>query len=124
MSAYRKEKLRKVIMVNVLTSYIATGVILAPRLKLQALFETAIDELLLSEDLIEYHYNCYLHIVFNTISADILSPIYFDKIIVYSVNKEKDMKSTNSLMLMYGGSLKSRNEDGGVIDKSVIEYQK
>jgi hypothetical protein len=62
-----------------------------------------------AEEMIEYHYSCYLQIIFNAISADILSPLYYDKIMVHSIQKDKDIKSTCSLMLMYGASLKSRN---------------
>jgi hypothetical protein len=46
--AYRKEKLRKVVMVTVLTSYMAGGVVLGSRVSLKGLFETAADELVTS----------------------------------------------------------------------------
>lgn len=45
LKAYRKENLRKVVMATVLSNYIAAGVIVGPRNRLQALFETAADEL-------------------------------------------------------------------------------
>lgn len=61
-----------------------------------------------------------MQIVFNAISADILAPIYFDKIMLHSLKKVKDMKYTCSLMLMYGASLKSRNEGGGIVEPQII----
>lgn len=121
--AYRKENLRKVIMATVLTNFMSTGVICGSRLKLQALFEEAIDGLMSAEEEIEYHYNCYVQIVFSAISADILAPIYFDKIMLHSLNKVKDMKYTCSLMLMYGASLKGRNEGGGIVEPRIINEQ-
>lgn len=80
MRAYNKERLRKVVMATVLTNYISSGVITAPRPLLQSLFNYTIDELIKSEENIEYHYHCYLQIVLNAISADILDPKYFDMI--------------------------------------------
>jgi hypothetical protein len=121
--AYRKEKARKVVMATVLSSQIAGGVIAGTRLKLQGLLETAVDELVTSEELIEYHYSCYLLLVSNALAADILSPIYFDKIMLHSLNKDPKMRHTCSLMLLYGASLRSRNEVGGVVEPKVVQDQ-
>lgn len=70
--------------------------------------------------MIEYHYSCYLLLVCNALAADILSPNYFDKIMHHSLKKDPKMRHTCSLMLLYGASLRSRNEVGGVIEPKVI----
>lgn len=123
LEAFRKENLRKVVMVTVLSSHMAAGVIVGPRRKLQGLLEQAVDELVVSEELIEHHYNCYLLIVGNALAADVLSPLYFDKLMLHSLKKDPQLRHTCSLMLLYGASLRTRNEVGGVISPEVVYEQ-
>jgi hypothetical protein len=48
-------------------------------------------------------------VVVNALACDILEPLYFDKLMLHSKQKDPQMRATCSLMLLYGASMRTRN---------------
>ena len=70
MKAFQKENQRKIVLFNSLMNYIANGLIAAPRQSLKEVIDICIKSLLEMDDLVEFHYQCYLNIAVNLISMD------------------------------------------------------
>lgn len=105
--AYEHDNLRKIILLMVFTNHVSSGIIVAPKAQLRSFFESCIDKLIQAEEIIEYHYQCYLQILINAISSDILSLDYLHKIKDHSLDKSPDLKNSTTLMLLTGGTFKA-----------------
>jgi hypothetical protein len=115
LNAFEAEIARKVILLAILSNHIASNGISAEKTDLQSLFEHCIADILGTDGVvIKYHYQCYLQIVANALSADLLTIDCLISIIEFSLKMSPQLlKYTTSLMLLYGAQLRQHQAAGG-----------
>jgi len=94
-----------VVLLTVFTNHICSRTIIADRKVLANTIDYCIGELVKAEEIIEFHYHCYLQIVVNALSSNVLSLATFNLIMKHTYQKSPNIKETTTLVLLYGATI-------------------